>query len=238
MNKRFSPENIPHTLKSLDHWLLWRLETRGSKKVPTKVPYDVKTGYCGKSNDRSTWASFDAVAEFLLNGSEYDGAGYAFSEDDGLSGIDVDLPWDSPEAQAIMDRFKETYCEKSPGKKLRIFLKGKPRRCGKGTTNKAVEVYDYTSPRYLTVTGDWIEGTAREVTEQQEALDWLHERYFKPKEEPEPKKPQGKPKPQGDVLSIFRRPGSHSQGQGCQERREILHPILWRLASSGVSLAK
>jgi putative DNA primase/helicase len=29
------------------------------------------------------------------------------------------------------------------------------------------------------------------VTDQQAALDWLHERYFKPKEEPKPKKPKG-----------------------------------------------
>jgi hypothetical protein len=36
----------------------------------------------------------------------------------------------------------------------------------------------------VTVTGYWIKGTAKDVTESQGALDWLYETYFKPKEQP------------------------------------------------------
>ena len=32
--------------------------------------------------------------------------------------------------------------------------------------------------QFLTWTGDHIEGTAEEITEQQGALDWLRDRYF------------------------------------------------------------
>jgi len=102
----------------------------------------------------------------------------------------VDYPWDSPIATEIRERFRDTYCEKSPRGKLRIFCYGKPRRCGKGTVDKAVEVYDHTSPRYLSVTGTWIEDAGREVTEQQAALDWLYEAYFKPRPQAEAKKPK------------------------------------------------
>jgi AAA domain len=180
---------IPNALKARNQWLVWKLEDRGGPK-PTKPPYCVKSGCLGKSNDPATWCDFNTALAALQNGKGYDGIGFAFAEGDGLTGIDVDHPWDSPIAVKIREQFQGTYCEKSPHGKLRIFCYGKPRRCGKGTTDKAIEVYDHTSPRYLTVTGEWIEGTAREVTNQQEALDWLHETYFKPKEEPKPKKPK------------------------------------------------
>jgi primase-polymerase (primpol)-like protein len=86
-------------------------------------------------------------------------------------------------AAEVVSRFKGSYIEtSSSGTGLRIFCFGKPGRCGKGTELKWIEVYDYTSSRYLTVTGLWWEGTSRVVTPQQQALDWLYEQYFKPKE--------------------------------------------------------
>jgi putative DNA primase/helicase len=182
-----NPVFIPKTLKTLDQWLIWKLERRDGK--PSKVPYDARTGRYEKSNDPTTWCGFDTVVK-AVGANGYSGIGFAFREGDGLAGVDVDYPWGSPVTTEIRERFKGTYCERSPSDKLRIFCFGKPRRCGKGTGDKSVELYDYTSPRYLTVTGEWVEGTVREVTDQQAALDWLHERYFRPKEEPKPKKPK------------------------------------------------
>jgi len=109
----------------------------------------------------------------------------------------VDHPWNSPIAVKIREQFQGTYCEKSPRGKLRIFCYGKPHRCGKGTDDKSIELYNYSSPRYLTVTGDWIRHTGAQVTDQQGALDWLHETYFKPKE-----KPEARPKSQAHVSFI------------------------------------
>jgi primase-polymerase (primpol)-like protein len=185
---------IPEALKSRNQWLAWRYEVRDGKE--TKVPIDAKSGRYGQSNNSRTWAAFDVAYAALQNGKGYDGIGFAFAEGDGLTGIDIDQPWDSPIAVAIRERFSETYCERSPRGKLRIFCYGKPHRCGKGTDDKSIEIYDYSSPRYLTVTGDWIEGAAQEVTEQQAALAWLHETYFKPKEKPEA---QPKPKSRGTL---------------------------------------
>jgi putative DNA primase/helicase len=70
---------------------------------------------------------------------------------------------------------------------------GKAVRCGKGTQIKAVELYDHTSPRYLTVTGHRWGGSSETVTEQPDALDWLHAAYFQPQEKPKPA--PRKPKP-------------------------------------------
>jgi putative DNA primase/helicase len=90
----------------------------------------------------------------------YAGIGFAFAANDGLCGIDLDHVIDTEtgliEAWAleVLEHFRGAYIERSPsGTGLRIFCRGKPLRCGKGTAEKRIEVYDHTSPRYLTVTG-------------------------------------------------------------------------------------
>lgn len=180
-----------------------------------KNAYCVKSGCLGKSNDPATWCDFNTALAALRNGKGYDGIGFAFHEGDGLTGIDVDYLWGSPIASTIREKFQGTYSERSPSEKLRIFCYGKPGRCGKGTMDKAIEVYDHTSPRYFTITGSWIEGTAREITNQQAALDWLYEQYFKPKEAPKPKKskPTGAPSSQADGDLIERAKAARNGGK-------------------------
>ena len=198
-------ESIPETLRLTAQWLVWKYEWRADKTGGkwTKVPYDPKTGKRARSNGPETWAT-SAAALRVHQGGGYAGIGFAFQDGDGLAGVDLDhvidpgtgeaLPW----ALEILERFKGTYAEISPsGTGLRIFCVGKAVRCGKGTENKAVELYDHTSPRYLTVTGHHWPGSSPAVTEQQDALDWLHSKYFAPKV-----KPNGtsKPKPEGFAL--------------------------------------
>ena len=111
---------------------------------------------------------------------------FCFAEGDGLTGIDLDHVIDpdtgklKPEAAEILARFKGTYAEVSPsGEGLRIFCFGKPGRSGKNVGKlKWLEVYAHPSHRYLTVTGHHWAGSASEVTEQQAALDWLHQRFM------------------------------------------------------------
>jgi len=191
-------QNIPKELRDLDQWLVWRLEERDGKK--TKVPYDAKTGRKGKSNDPATWASFDAALQAYEAGG-YSGVGFAFREGDRLSGADLDHVIDTETGEVqqlaleILERFKGSYAEVSPsGTGLRIFVFGEPTRCGKGTEVKAVELYNHSSPRFLTVTGLHWQGSSPAVTPQQDALDWLHATYFKPKAKP---KSNGKTAPDG-----------------------------------------
>lgn len=174
---------IPNSLKHTPQWLLWKMESRNGDK-PTKVPYDANTGWKAKSNDSRTWCDFPTVVKAA---HKYSGIGFAFSNSDGLTGLDLDHVFDpvtqtfEPWAMEIIERFKGTYVEFSPsGTGIRIFCKGKASRCGKGTTEKRVEVYDHTSPRYLTVTGHHLDGTSKEITDQQVSLNWLFETYFAP----------------------------------------------------------
>jgi len=122
--------NIPGALKTLDQWLVWRLEDRGGKA--TKVPYNARTGRLGKSNDSDTWSSFaDAKATYERGG--YSGIGIAFREGDGLAGIDLDHVIDaetgeiSANAEEVIKRFEHTYTEISPsGVGIRIFVLENP----------------------------------------------------------------------------------------------------------------
>jgi hypothetical protein len=52
--------NIPHQLKALPQWVLWRIETRNGDG-PTKVPYTAFNGRKAKPNDPKTWAKFSAI---------------------------------------------------------------------------------------------------------------------------------------------------------------------------------
>lgn len=184
-------DNIPAELRAHPQWVVWRVETRAGK--PTKVPYDARTGRRAKSNDRTTWCGFAMAVESYRTG-RYAGVGFVLGADDGLAGVDLDHAIDpdsgeiEPWAMDVVGRFGGTYIELSPsGAGFRIFCRGKPQRCGKGAAEKRIELYDASSPRYLTVTGHHWPGSASAITGQQDALAWLHGQYFARK------KPQGEP---------------------------------------------
>mgnify|MGYP003375701289 CR=1 FL=1 len=178
---------IPADLTALPQWVCWHYETRNGKQ--TKPPIQAKSNgklLHAKSNDPETWADFDtAVAAAVRLNME--GVGLNVWEDDGLTGLDLDHVFDpatgelDPLAAEVVDRFAGvTYTEVSPsGTGIRIWCKGKPQRSGKCSgTVKWLEVYSYPSKRYLTVTGNQWPGSADHVTEQQDALDWLHSRFM------------------------------------------------------------
>ena len=181
------PTATPAELIALKQWVAWRYEDRDGKK--TKAPIDAKSNgrlTYAKSNDPATWASYADALKACERHTELAGVGFCFGPDDGLTGIDLDHVIDpdtgelKPEAAEILERFAGTYCEVSPsGTGLRLFCYGRPGRSGKNVGNiKWCEVYSHPSRRYLTVTGNRLDGSALEVTQQQDALDWLHGRFM------------------------------------------------------------
>ena len=182
---------IPQELKDLEQWMVWKYELRINNDDSakwTKPPFNATTGRKGKSNDSTTWSTFD-VALAAYQSGEYDGIGFAFREGDGLAGVDLDHCLDretgviSKWASDILAQFDGGYIELSPsGEGFRMFAFGKVPRSGKGTDNKAIEVYDSSSPRYLTVTGQVLPNAGIRVIEAQAALDWLHNRYMEKQE--------------------------------------------------------
>jgi primase-polymerase (primpol)-like protein len=79
-------EGIPDTLKAEPRWVCWRYELDEDKQRWGKVPFQA-SNYPAKSNDASTWTTFqDALAAY--RSGRFDGLGFMLG--DGWSGIDLD----------------------------------------------------------------------------------------------------------------------------------------------------
>lgn len=175
-------ENIPESLRSFDQWILWRAEWKEKEQKWAKVPkVAVDPSRNGSTTDSRAWTDY-GTAQAACEESYPDrcsGIGFVFSQFDSFVGIDLDdardpvtgepLEWALP----ILQQFSGTYTEESPsGTGFKIWVRGikawrgSKVKCGSGE----VEVYD--RGRYFTMTGERY-GNAIEVTDQQEALDWL-----------------------------------------------------------------
>ncbi len=144
-------ETIPPELRSLSHWVLWRLETRDGKE--TKVPYQAMSpSIRAKPNDPSTWSDFETA---LQAAPQADGIGFmAGKEPSGIILLDMDhCITDGELARWARDIaiICASYTEISPSLTgLHIIFGGKlPGPSGK--FNDA-EIYDRA--RYFTVTGN------------------------------------------------------------------------------------
>ena len=190
-------DQIPAALREKRNWVVWRVVTRVNKSgevKKTKPPFNARTGKLAKTNDPSTWSSHEEAKLALQTGhggKRYDGAGVCLSDRD--VGIDLDgcvLPDGSiePEAQRIIAELS-SYTELSPsGTGIRILATGElpPGRRRKNFLDRehhGVEMYDHTSPRFLTITGQRISGDGI-IAERTEELSKIHARLFPP---PQPK---------------------------------------------------
>ncbi|MEX6042251.1 phage/plasmid primase, P4 family [Staphylococcus haemolyticus] len=160
--------NIPDELKQLNNWCVWKFENRNGKR--TKIPFNAATGEFAKSNDKSTWSSYETA----VNAEGVDGIGFFFEPP--YLGIDIDDIDDDlhrfkqgDKLDNIVSEFNEafkSYTEVSPsGNGLHIIVKGKipGNRRRKGN----IEMYD--SGRFFTMTGKSI-GKYKDVTEVSEQV--------------------------------------------------------------------
>ena len=158
---------VPQILIDLPQWIVWKLERRDGKA--TKVPYDAKKkGAYAKSNDSSTWTTFDKafeIASDILN--DYDGVGFMLQGTD-LIGIDFDGVLHDGAAEPfvleILAQLGNPYCEITPsGNGLRAFVQcaALPSGQRKFSGNKyGAEIYSGgEGGRYLTVTGNQFSGS-------------------------------------------------------------------------------
>ena len=172
-------DNIPQKLKDTAQFCCWQYETVKGRQ--TKVPYDPVTGHKARTNQPTTFTTFDGAIAAMSN---YDGMGIRVAN--GIAGIDLDhclkkgtlLPW----AREIVDKFHDTYIEISPsGAGIRIFCLV-PEQFSYDTDvyyikKGDIEVYipGFTN-RFLTVTGNAL--NQEDVTETTEALTWLLNTYM------------------------------------------------------------
>lgn len=176
------PDRIPIQLKERPQWVNWRWEQRVNKLTGelkrTKPPYQ-PSGTHAESDNPKTWVSFaECLAAYQRGG--FNGIGYVITKEDGLVGVDLDHCRDqetgiiAPWALSIVERLN-SYSEISPsGTGLRIFIQAKlpPRDRKLGH----FEVYD--SGRYLTITGNHLEGNPYTIEERQNVLEAVHSEVF------------------------------------------------------------
>ncbi len=174
-------DNIPNELRALPQWVVHR----------QKCPYNPRTGNYAKAGQPDTWSDFNTA----IQAKGYDGIGFEFRSENGLTGIDLDTVrdpkngWVDPVALDIIKR-ADSYTEVSPsGYGFHIICRGSPslawhkkplppnriERVADGK-RKTPEIEIYTEKRYFTVTGNVYQGR-RTVSDAAEFVRELQERY-------------------------------------------------------------
>lgn len=182
-------DNIPNAMKALPNWVAFRTETTDSGKIkkillsPNKGASSVEYLKWAKSDDSTTWATFDKAVAFA---KKYKLDGLAFSmSGSGMTCIDLDKHLDeqgkpSELAQKFIDAAKGTYIEKSvSGRGLHIFYMGS-RPNGYQLVNKEKELENYDSARFISMTGNLYDGSARTPTVPSSELNNLLKSNLKP----------------------------------------------------------
>lgn len=172
-------DKIPYELKELDHWCCFKIEKVDNGRF-TKRPYNPNTNEMAKSNDETTWVSFEDAASQSLN---YDGIGFFFKAP--YVGIDLDKVGneieeylEQPDTDNIIGEFinvLETYAEISPsGTGIHLITKGELPPRGRRRGN--VEIYD--TGRFFTMTGKHIGGYNGISEDEYGQLNFLHNKYI------------------------------------------------------------
>lgn len=175
-------QSFPDELKQINNWCVWKYEQRGNRK-PTKVPYNAETGERAKSNDSSTWCSFETAYGSYVNNNA-DGIGFFFKEP--YVGIDLDDIEDAvhrfkknDHTDNIVSEFYEafkSYTELSPsGTGIHIIVKGKI----PGERRRKGNIEMYENGRFFTMTGNSL-GKYSEVTQvSHQIFQSIYDKYLK-----------------------------------------------------------
>jgi hypothetical protein len=144
-------------------WVCWHTIKRNGKL--TKPPF-TPAGSPASSTDPTTWSSFDECFIAAFVEGRHHGVGRVLTGEDGLVGIDLDdacatdgavAPWANRLVQII-----PTYWERSPsGSGLHAWCRAHWSIPG----NRRGKVEVYASGRFLTITGDHLDGTPDTIAE-------------------------------------------------------------------------
>lgn len=164
-----SLQNIPQELQNLKQWVC--------ANSNSKVPMMSTLPYAASSTNPNTWGTFQEAVMSVGCGN-YDNIGFVFN-DNGIIGIDIDTGFDDDgfptELASEIITMCNSYTEKSrSGRGFHILVKGTLPFKGKNNRN-GVEIYKQA--RYFIMTGD-VFGCNREIIENQEAIDYIVEKYF------------------------------------------------------------
>lgn len=169
-------EAAPQLLRDKPRWVLWKLETRGSK--PTKIPKQ-PSGSNASATDENTWSTFDEVCAALdKNPSSFSGIGFVLNGD-GIVGIDYDKCVVEGEISAeVLEAIEEfhSYTEFSPSETgLHTFVIG---QLPEQSNNRKGKFEVYETGRFFTVTGEHYWPSPLTIEARQEQLEVFAEKHL------------------------------------------------------------
>ncbi len=155
-------ERVPDEMKNKPNWVIVRTRPNEEKGRLDKFLIDIHTGKMAKSDDPTTWATFDEAREY----AKYHGGvalAYALDGKDGIACIDLDDCIEengdfSEFAHKVFNAADGMYCEKSvSGKGLHFF--GKTQGMDVRTFSEDGEMEFYRGAHFIAMTGDYYGGT-------------------------------------------------------------------------------
>lgn len=171
-------DNFPADLLVFRNWCVWDVKEVGGRE--TKLPYNPRTLRLAKSNDPSTWCSFEEAAR-AVEGGAYKGVGFMLNGSPYVC-VDLDDCLDGGEREAWARGIVAalgSYTEVSQSRKgLHIFGRANVER---DRRSDRIEVYG--NNRFIAMTGNIYEGHG-ELKPMQGALDALMASEFPAKEKP------------------------------------------------------
>ncbi len=191
-------DNLPAVLRERPNWVAWRVKPAAEKdKKPGKVPVTPRTGEDAKSNDPTTWGTFEAALERATK-DRLGGIGFMFGGS-GYVGVDLDH-CRNPDTGVIepwaLDIIREldTYSEASvTGTGVHCIALGLLPEQGRKRGN--VEMYQ--SGRFFCFTGALLQDTPNEIRERTPQLTKVHATWISAKSRVAPPKPAQQTKARG-----------------------------------------
>jgi hypothetical protein len=177
MTMPFSAATIPQELKERAQWVVWKSEYRDNKL--TKIPYNALSGLKAKANDRSTWANYDACVQAMESG--FNGVGFEFNKEDGITGIDFDECIDpetgkiAPDVREMIERL-DSYTEVSQsGRGVHVLVKATL----PGNRNRKEHVEMYDDNRFFAITGQCLPDLPHTIEPRQDELNAIYHTIFR-----------------------------------------------------------
>lgn len=160
---KFEPNGIPQELKDLPRWAPWRAQWNEKRGKFDKIPHNPRTPKFNVSTAKpNQWASFDVALEAYNNSPDkFAGLGLCVTNLKGFVIFDLDNVLDDGKcadwASELIDGLR-SYTEISPsGAGLRVAVRGS---VPEDSINHdlGIEVYGGHAARFLTFTGDVLDG--------------------------------------------------------------------------------
>lgn len=172
-------DNIPKALKVWPNWVCWKYVVRDGKK--TKPPVSPVTGAPAKADVPNTWTDFITAKAYYQSHKNNSIAGIGFEVGNTpYVGIDLDRCRDrktgviDQKAREEIEKLN-TYTEVSPsGTGIRMLAIGQLPSGGRKKGH--IEMYD--AGRYVTVTGNHLDGTPWTIEKRNAELADMHAWYF------------------------------------------------------------